>query len=157
MGGTAAVDPVAMTKYFARTSCVAERTSRRPAKVARSAITWTPSPVKRSTESCGAMVAMTSATWRFTAAKSMAGAVPVTPMAGLPCAWRAAFAAASSAFDGTQPLFRQSPPMRPASNSTTRAPNCAAPAATLSPPDPPPMTQMSVSICFMTYPFHGEP
>ena len=93
---------------------------------------------------------MTSAKWRFTAAKSIAGASPVTPIAGLPCALCAALAAASSAFDGTQPLFRQSPPMRSASNSTTRAPICAAPAATLSPPDPPPMMQISVSMVFMT-------
>ena len=38
-GGTAAREPVAMTKNLARTSCEADRTSRRPAKAARSSIT----------------------------------------------------------------------------------------------------------------------
>ena len=46
-------------------------------------------------------------------------------------------------FDGTQPKFRQSPPIAPRSTSTTSAPICAAPAATASPPEPAPMTQRS--------------
>src|SRR6516164_11408217 len=52
-------------------------------------------------------------------------------------------AAASNDFDGTQPKFRQSPPIAPRSTRTTSAPICAAPAATASPPDPAPMTQRS--------------
>lgn len=58
----------------------------------------------------------------------------------------AAAAAANSALDGTQPWFRQSPPIAAASTSTTRAPICAAPAATERPPAPAPMTQISVAI-----------
>ena len=56
------------------------------------------------------------------------------------------FAAASNVFDGTQPVFRQSPPMAPRSISTVSAPICAAPAATDSPPDPAPITHRSQRI-----------
>src|SRR6516165_8533815 len=56
-------------------------------------------------------------------------------------------AAASNDFEGTQPKFRQSPPIAPRSTSTTSAPICAAPAATASPPDPAPMTQRSGAKC----------
>src|SRR6185312_17473488 len=52
-------------------------------------------------------------------------------------------AAASSAFDGTQPALRQSPPMAPRSISTTSRPSCAAPAATTSPAEPAPTMQTS--------------
>src|SRR3954463_1165165 len=67
----------------------------------------------------------------------------VTPNA-LACAiMRARFAAAISDFDGTQPVLRHSPPIRPFSTSTTGTPKAAAAAATERPPEPPPMTQMS--------------
>ena len=59
---------------------------------------------------------------------------------------RAACAAASNALLGTQPVLRQSPPMRPRSISATRAPSCAAPAATDSPAAPAPMTARSKSM-----------
>ena len=59
---------------------------------------------------------------------------------GSPAAWRAA---AISAFDGTQPVFRQSPPILPRSTSTTETPNVAAAAATVRPAEPAPITQMS--------------
>ena len=55
----------------------------------------------------------------------------------------ARLAAAISAFDGTQPVLRHSPPILPFSISTTGTPNAAAAAATDSPPEPAPMTQMS--------------
>lgn len=58
----------------------------------------------------------------------------------------AAAAARRRALEGTQPVFRQSPPISPPSISTTRAPICTAPAATDNPPEPAPITQISVSI-----------
>jgi hypothetical protein len=51
--------------------------------------------------------------------------------------------AASSDFEGTQPVLRQSPPILYRSISTTGTPKAAAAAATDKPPEPPPMTQMS--------------
>ena len=45
-----------------------------------------------------------------------------------------------TAFDGTQPTLRQSPPRRSRSMRATRAPRPAAPAAVTSPAVPPPMT-----------------
>src|SRR5262249_7846538 len=51
--------------------------------------------------------------------------------------------AAKSALEGTQPLLRQSPPIRAFSTSTTGTLRVAAAIATDSPPAPAPMTQMS--------------
>src|SRR5262245_65866665 len=56
---------------------------------------------------------------------------------------RAWLAAAISAFDGTQPVLRHSPPSLPFSMSTTETPKAAAAAATDRPPEPAPITQMS--------------
>src|SRR5262245_2842797 len=56
---------------------------------------------------------------------------------------RAWLAAAISAFDGTQPVLRHSPPSLPFSMSTTGTPKAAAAAATDRPPEPAPITQMS--------------
>src|ERR1700742_3102526 len=62
----------------------------------------------------------------------------------------ARLAAASNAFDGTQPVLRHSPPMTPRSINTVGTPKAAAAAATDRPAAPPPMTQMSgVSISAM--------
>ena len=62
-------------------------------------------------------------------------------------------AAAISAFDGTQPVLRHSPPNLPFSISTTGTPNAFAAAATDRPPEPAPMTQMSgLSTCAMRQP-----
>ena len=55
----------------------------------------------------------------------------------------ACLAAASSAFDGTQPLFRHSPPIAPRSISTVDTPKAAAAVATERPAAPAPMTQIS--------------
>ena len=59
-------------------------------------------------------------------------------------AW-AACAAASSALLGTQPKFRQSPPIRSRSISATRRPSCAATAVTDRPAAPAPITARSKS------------
>ena len=62
----------------------------------------------------------------------------------------ARLAAASSAFDGTQPVLRQSPPILCLSISTAGTPKAAAAAATDKPPEPAPITQMSgVSVSAM--------
>ena len=58
-------------------------------------------------------------------------------------AW-ACLAEAISAFEGTQPKLRQSPPILWPSISTTEAPIWTAPAAVERPPEPAPMTQRSV-------------
>ena len=114
-----------------------------PVNRACSRSTVTPSPSNRSTLSCGAMPAMTPRTCRRTAAKSTAGAGwRDAERPRLRAAWAAA-AAAIRLLDGTQPTFRQSPPMAPRSISTTDAPSCTAPAATLRPAEPAPMTQRS--------------
>src|SRR6185436_712909 len=81
----------------------------------------------------------------MTLAKSTLGSTGAMPKAApLRCAC-AALAAAISALDGTQPKFRQSPPMRSRSTRTTERPSCAAPAATTRPAEPPPTTQTSGS------------
>jgi hypothetical protein len=73
IGGTAALDPVAMTKRRARIRAPSTATSRGPTKRAVPLITLTPSPSNRSTESFGAIAAITSWTCRLTAAKSTLG------------------------------------------------------------------------------------
>src|SRR5262249_31787463 len=55
----------------------------------------------------------------------------------------ACLAAAIRDFDGTQPVLRQSPPIFAFSMRTTGTPNAAAAAATESPPEPAPITQIS--------------
>jgi hypothetical protein len=106
-------------------------------------ITCTPRPSKRAWESCGAMLAITSWTWSCTAAKSTFGAAAAMPKASPDAAQWACLAAAIMALDGTQPKFRQSPPIAAFSISTTRWPNWAATAATESPAEPAPITHRS--------------
>jgi hypothetical protein len=125
-----------------------------PVKRAEARMTLTPRPVKRSSESLGAMASITSCTCRCTAAKSACGAPVTTPNRPALRAASAACAAARSAFDGTQPKLRQSPPISVRSINTVLAPNCDAPAATVRPPEPAPMTQMSTDkISLMAFPF----
>ena len=146
MGGTRGAEPVAITKRRADTRAAPATSSRGPVKRPRSRSTVTPMPSKRSTESWGAMPAITPWTWSCTALKSTSGACARRPSAP---AWRwatAALALASRALDGTQPVFRQSPPIVPGSISTVRAPSSAAPAATERPAEPAPRMQMSVSM-----------
>ena len=123
------------------------RTVLRSLKLAWPEMTRTPSPVKRSFESLGAIVAMTSCTCFATLAKSTSGARAASPNARACATACACFPAASSAFEGTQPVLRHSPPILPCSISTTGTPNAAAAAATERPPDPAPITQMSVVMC----------
>ena len=96
------------------------------------------------TESCGASVAITAWDTILDAAEVDRGlACPRDPGidADMPACRR--LATASKAFDGTQPVFRHSPPMAPRSISTVSSPSREVPAATDSPADPAPMTQTS--------------
>src|SRR5690606_31616280 len=97
----------------------------------------------RSAESLGAIEAITSCTWRMTRAKFTSGTASAMPKGAPFDISYACRAAAMSALDGTQPRFRHSPPISPFSISTTLTPKEAAAAATLSPAEPAPMTQMS--------------
>lgn len=104
-----------------------------------------PSARKRVSESVGAMAAITPSMCSRTACQSMSGSGRRTP--NRPAA-RAAWAvceAASSALLGIQPKFRQSPPMRSRSISTTWRPSCAATAVMERPEAPAPTTARSKS------------
>ena len=106
-------------------------------------MTRTPSAVKRALESLGSIAAMTSCTCLWTRAKSTSRPRAATPkIFARVMAW-AALAAAIRDFDGTQPVLRQSPPILACSMRTTGTPKAAAAAATVSPPEPAPITQMS--------------
>src|SRR5665647_1385917 len=101
----------------------------RSLKLAWPLMTRTPRPVKRSTESTGAIAAITRCTCSCTLAKSIATPCAVTPNAPEFCISAARLAAASKAFDGTQPVLRQSPPILCRSIRTVGTPKAAAAAA----------------------------
>ena len=103
IGGIAAREPVAMTIRRARTRADAEVTVRESAKLARSRITVTPKPSKRSWASFGAITAMTPLTCAFTASQSTCGSIAAMPKRAASRIACAACAAAISAFEGTQP------------------------------------------------------
>jgi hypothetical protein len=144
-------EPVAMTTLRAVTSTEAEATLRGPVKRAASRTTVTPRPSKRAWLSWGSMAAMAERTWAMTAAKSTLGSAVIPRREALRASW-AAWAAAISALEGTQPVLRQSPPISPFSKSTTRRPSWAAPEATDRPPEPAPMTTMSAFMRFIGRP-----
>ena len=133
MGGTAARDPVAMT--MRRASKVSPPASRvwGPMNFAVARTTFTPRLSKRACESWGAIVAITRCTWAMTEAKSTPGSWPAMPKPSLLRCDSAAFAAASMALDGTQPVLRQSPPMA----SVRREPRSGRIARLLPPPTTP--------------------
>ena len=144
MGGSEGEEPVAMTKRRAAISMPSPTaTVSRSLKQAAPSMTRTPSPLKRSFESFGAIAAMTPCTWRWTLPKSISAAGADTPNAPPSLTARARLPAAISDFEGTQPVLRHSPPILPFSMSTTGTPKAAAAAATESPPEPAPTTQMS--------------
>src|SRR5262249_2690761 len=119
------------------------RTALRLLKRALPAITRTPSPVKRSLESLGAIAAITPCTRSWTLPKSTAGGGAESPNADACAMARARLPAAISDFDGMQPVLRQSPPTLPFPTTTPETPKAAARAAPDSPPGPAPMTQRS--------------
>ena len=105
-------------------------------KRASPSITRTPRPAKRSLESFGAIALMTRWIWSLTSANSTAGFAGLMPNGPLVRKASARLPAAIIAFDGTQPVLRHSPPIRPFSISTTGTPSVAAAAATDSPAAP---------------------
>jgi hypothetical protein len=77
------------------------------------------------------------------AGKSTPGSATEIPTRAAARTSRTARADRSSAFEGTQPTFRQSPPSLSRSMSATRAPSPAAPKAETSPAVPPPIAMRS--------------
>src|SRR4029079_3998902 len=106
-------------------------------------MTRTPSPVNRSAESAGATAAMTEWTYRWTPEKSTTVSRTSTPNSFALRVASAHLAAASKAFDGTQPALRLSPPILRLSTRTVGTQKAVLAAATDNPPGPPPITQMS--------------
>ncbi len=104
MGGTAGDEPVAITNRRALISNLSP-TAIVAASLKRAApsITCTPRPVKRSFESFGAIAAMTPRTCAFTLAKSISTRGIFKPKGVVRCDAAACLAAASNAFEGTQP------------------------------------------------------
>jgi hypothetical protein len=111
-----------------------------PVKRPAPGMTSTPSCVRRSTPSCGAMPARTSRMRAMTAGKSTWTLGTRIPNRAASRAEAATRAAPIKAFDGTQPKLRQSPPSRCFSTNATFAPNPAAPMADTNPAVPPPTT-----------------
>src|SRR6478752_7512067 len=112
-------------------------------------MTRTPSPANRSVESVGATASMTARTRLWTSPKLTPTLRTSRPNAPAPRIASARLATASNAFDGTQPVLRQSPPILPRSINTVGTPKAA---AADNPPGPPPITQISgaiVSVMFL--------
>ena len=144
IGGNAARPPVAthaLANFSVTTEPSSAVTSTAWGPTNRAAPRNTSTPLSRSpaAESTGLMAARTSRIRPMAAPKSTDTSPLVTPSAGEPLAATAACPLAMTAFDGTQPTFRQSPPSMLFSISATRAPSPAAPAAVTSPAVPPPM------------------
>ena len=92
-----------MTKRRALMRCSPATTVRLSTKRAAARTTRTPRPVNRSTESLGAIAAITSRMWWCTARMSTRGSTGAMPKApAVRMAW-ARLAAAISALEGTQP------------------------------------------------------
>jgi hypothetical protein len=103
-------------------------------------MTSTPSERKRSSESLGAIAARRSRTRSMTSSNEKSGTWSRSPQREAWAIVWAARAEAMRALLGTQPVFRQSPPMRCFSMSATRPPRPAVPAAVTRPAVPAPMT-----------------
>ena len=103
--------------------------------------TSTPRSRKRAAESARLIPARSRRMRSITAPKSaLAPGGTRTPNSAAPRTSATARPARIRAFDGTQPTFRQSPPISSRSTSATLAPSPAAPAAVTSPAVPAPIT-----------------
>ncbi len=131
IGGTKGRAPAAITMFLV------VRTSRVPSSFAISTVqgstmravpatTSTPSPAYRSTESCGSIAFTTERTRSITSAKSKSAEAERMPNSFDRLTCERNLAERMSAFEGTQPVFRQSPPMRWRSTSVTFALTAAA-------------------------------
>ena len=98
-----------------------------------------PSARKRSgSSSVAAIERWTARTRSSTLAVSIRGSTGSIPNSPAVRMWWATFAEASSAFDGTQPVHRQSPPTRLRSTTAIFTPRVAANSAATMPPEPMP-------------------
>lgn len=110
-GGTAGRPPVAITARAKRSRASPTSTSSPERKRASPRKTSIPSSRKRSAPSWGAIAARRLRMRSITAGKSTAtGPRTLTPRSPARATSAAARALARTAFDGTQPTFRQSPP-----------------------------------------------
>ena len=103
IGGIAGVEPVAITKRRALMAVAPTATVPASRKCAAPSITRTPRPAKRSLESVGAIAAITPCTCACTLAKSTSAGAARNPKRPASRKAAACLAAASSAFEGTQP------------------------------------------------------
>src|SRR5260370_19255514 len=151
IGGTAGREPVEMQKRLALTaflepSAYVSSISCGDRKRGLAKITSTPQASNRSGLSCSPTVSITRATRSVIEAKTPSlnsrevGAKPKSLARRTSAANRAE---RINVFEGTHPVYRQSPPSNFFSTRATRAPSCAAPPATTSPAEPPPITTRS--------------
>ena len=147
IGGTKGAAPAAMTieRVVRRRVVPSSRrisTSQGDTIFASPMMHSTPICVKRSTESCGSMVFTTRWTRSMTSAKSNSATALLSPYSFARRIWASTRAVLISALEGTQPVFRQSPPISCFSTSVTFAFTTAAIRAATSPPEPAPITTM---------------
>ena len=141
--GTTGEEPVATSAWV--------KLTRSPSTVAdvgpvKTTVPWaTEAPAARiaAGESTGSMVVIEARTCSITASKSTDTESTWTPREAAARASPAACAAASSALLGTQPVHRQSPPVRSRSTRRVVAPNPAAVWAATRPAVPPPTIRRS--------------
>ena len=141
IGGRAARAPVAMIALRNRSTMSFTEIASGPLNVACPKKTSMPSDRKRSTPSTGLMSARRRRSRAMTVPKSPSDVTRGPPNRSAAVrASRHARAARITAFDGTQPKLRQSPPNMWRSTSATRAPSPAAIAALTRPAVPAPIT-----------------
>jgi hypothetical protein len=158
-GGREGLDPVATIHALAVRRSPSTDTVWSSTKRGSPNRTAAPSPQNRSGESCSWIVSITERTRAMTAARETGGSV----VSGSPNSFARRArdqtpAVRISVFDGTQPKWRQSPPSFFAfSTRIVFAPNCAAPAAAVSPAAPPPRIPRSKSYAAMNVSFRFPP
>ena len=141
IGSTAARAPVQTAARANRRTASPTATVSGPVNRASPMKTSTPSPAKRSAESTR-LISARRRRMRAIAAPKSRSTPPgkVSPNAAPSRADAHTRAARRTAFDGTQPTFRQSPPISRRSTRATRAPRPAATDAVTSPAVPAPTT-----------------
>ena len=143
IGGRLGAAPVASRAWVNRTGLPSTVACPGPVNSTVPCRTVAPVSSIASGESIGAMWSIAPRTCFITAGKSTSTPCTVIPRSPACRAPAAAAAAASSDLDGTQPVQRQSPPVRSRSTSSTRAPIRAAVLAPTMPAVPPPTTSRS--------------
>ena len=144
IGGIAARVPVATHALEKSNSFSPTRIWRGPQNSACPRNTSTPKPFSRAAESWALIPARRRRIRSMAAEKSNSTSFGDSRIPNCPASrtLAAACAARISAFEGTHPEFRQSPPIKLRSTRATRAPSPAAPTAVTKPAVPPPITTM---------------